>query len=195
MKKIIISPSNDQFIFKDGQYLLGKSDKNSDEFDILLFVNRDLKNISIPTNIKIISSDAFSEAKIEEIFIPPNVSKISENAFSSCQNLKKVVIPTNSNLQVIESYAFIYSKIEEIFIPPNVSKISEYVFYYCRNLKKVEIPKNSNLQVIERNAFSETIIEEIYFHIFLKHLVSINVSWLCWFNFSDKIAKNIASFH
>ena len=68
LKKIIISPSNDHFIFKDDKYLLGKSDKNSDEFDVLLFVIRELKEFSIPTNIKIISPCAFSESKIKKNF-------------------------------------------------------------------------------------------------------------------------------
>ena len=43
LKRIIISPLNDQFIFKDDKYLLCKSDIKKDEFDILLFVRRDIE--------------------------------------------------------------------------------------------------------------------------------------------------------
>ena len=140
LNKIIISPLNDRFIFKENKYLLGKSDPNNDEFDILYFASRDIKEISIPSNIKIISSYAFSE----------------------CKNLTKVEISPNSNLEIIESYAFSYTNITEIFIPPKVSTICEYVFYSCENLNKVEIPPNSNLQTIELNAFSFAPIKEIF---------------------------------
>ena len=61
---------------KDDKYLIGKSDSNNDEFDNLLFVIRDIKEISIPSNIKIISS----------------------YAFENCYHLTKVEIETNSNL-------------------------------------------------------------------------------------------------
>ena len=123
LTKILISPYNDQFIFKDGKYLLGKSDKSNNEFDILLFASRDIEEISIPSNIKIISS----------------------NAFERCNNLTKVKFQPNSNLQTIESKAFSYSNINEIFIPSKVSKICEDAFRGCVNLTKVEFSPNSNL--------------------------------------------------
>ena len=59
LTRIIISPSNGQFIFKKDKYLIGKSNKNNDEFDKLLFVRRDIKEISITLNIKIIESYSF----------------------------------------------------------------------------------------------------------------------------------------
>ena len=116
---------NGQFIFKDNKYLLGKSDPNSDEYDIILFARGDIIEISIPPNIKIISS----------------------YAFSSCDILTKVEIPTNSNLQTIEPEAFSWSKIKEIYIPSKVSKICENTFSNCNNLTKIEISTNSNLQI------------------------------------------------
>ena len=186
LKRIIVSPLNCQFKFIEDKYLFGKSEPNKEEFDVLLFARRDISEISIPTNIKIISSSAFYGCKnlnkvknptnsilqsigsnafhntiIEEIFIPPTVITICKYAFYGCKNLKKVEIPTNSNLQIIESSAFKGSIIEEIFIPPTVLKICENAFSDCKNLKKVEIPTNSNLQIIESNAFYNTIIEEI----------------------------------
>ena len=177
LTKIIISPSNDQFIFNEDKYLLGKTDPTSDEFDKFLFVRRDIKEISIPSNIKIISSYAFSNSNIERIFIPSKISAICEYAFCFCKNLKKVEIPPNSNLQTIGSYAFFYSNIEEIYIPSTVSTICERAFCTCKNLKKVEISPNSNLQTIGSYAFSETNIEEIY--------IPSKVSTICEYAFSD----------
>ena len=88
LKKIEISPSNNQFVFKENQYLLGKSDQHNDEFDILIFANGDIKTISIPSNIKIISSFAFAE----------------------CKHLRTVIIPQNSNLHTNENDSFTCSR-------------------------------------------------------------------------------------
>ena len=63
----------------------------NDEFDILLFASRDIEEISIPSNIKIISS----------------------YAFEFCRYLTNVEIPTDSNLQIIKSNAFYISTICE----------------------------------------------------------------------------------
>ena len=48
LTKITISPFNGQFIFKDDKYLLGKSNPNNDEFDVLLLASRDIEEFSIP---------------------------------------------------------------------------------------------------------------------------------------------------
>ncbi|KAK8852946.1 hypothetical protein M9Y10_017942 [Tritrichomonas musculus] len=161
LAKIIISPSNGQFVFKDDKYLLGKSDSKSDEFDILLFARRDIKDISIPSNVKIIKPFSFQFSVLKEIFIPSSVTKICENAFSCCRSLKKVSIPTNSNLKTIGKKSFSYLNIEEISIPASVTEICEDAFQGCKYLIKVEIPVNSNLQTIERYAFSGTGIKGI----------------------------------
>ena len=102
LTKIIISPSNDQFTFKEDKYLLGKTDPNIDEFDKFLFLRRDIKEISIPSNIKIISSDSFYNSMIEKISIPSSVLTICKRAFFYCEELEKVEISPNSNLQTIE---------------------------------------------------------------------------------------------
>ncbi|KAK8865144.1 hypothetical protein M9Y10_010678 [Tritrichomonas musculus] len=126
LTKITVSPLNGQFLFNENKCLFGKSDPNKDEFDVLLFASRDIEEVVIPSNIKIISSFAFEH----------------------CRILKKVVIPKNSNLETIGSNAFLNSSIEVIFIPPKIAKIYESTFADCRNLTKVEIRPNSNLQSI-----------------------------------------------
>ena len=167
LTKIIISPSNGQLIFQEDKYLLGKTDPNSDEFDNFLYAIRNTKEISIPSNIKIISPFAFYQ----------------------CYDLTKVEIPTNSNLEIIGSDSFSQTYIEEIYIPPKVLKICEFAFYECQNLKRIEIPQNSNLQTIESNAFRNSTIEEIFLPMSLKvleegwcyltdHLTKITVSLL-----------------
>ena len=61
---------------KKANILIGKSNQNNAEFDKLLFVRRDIKEISIPQNIKIIGSHSFSETNIETFSIPHNITKI-----------------------------------------------------------------------------------------------------------------------
>lgn len=116
LKKIIVSPKNEKFIFKEDKYLIGKSDEKVDEYDNLLFASRAIEEISIPSNIKIISS----------------------HAFAKCSHLKKVEIQKNSNLQTIGAKAFSNTIIEKIFIPPKTSKICGDSFYNCNKLEKVE---------------------------------------------------------
>ena len=206
LSKIKISPSNGQFKVEEDKYLIGKSDPNKDEFDTLLFACRDIEEISIPPNIKIISSfafqhckkitkveiptnsnlqiikrNAFSEINIKTIFIPSKVSKICKCSFLECKNLTKVEIPTNSNLQTIGRSAFWDSNIKSFFIPSNVSKICYGAFSYCTNLTKVEIPTNSNLQTIESNAFSSSKIKSFF--------IPSNVSKICYGAFQN--CKNL----
>lgn len=51
LKQIVISPENHNFKFTEDQLLLGKSDKNSDNYDILIFANRYIKTVIIPSII------------------------------------------------------------------------------------------------------------------------------------------------
>ena len=136
LDRIIISPSNDNFIFKDDKYLLGKSDENQEEFDTLIFVRRDIETICIPSNIKVISSFAFR----------------------NCKYLRKVKFQPNSNLQNIEEYTFSDSDINDIIIPPNVSKIYKNAFFFCENIKIVEISEGSKLK-----SFPYSLLDECYF--------------------------------
>lgn len=63
-------------IHYDDKYLLKKADEKSEEFNNLLFAVGSIKEISIPSNIKSISSYTLYQ----------------------CMNLNKAEIPQNSNL-------------------------------------------------------------------------------------------------
>ena len=67
LNKIIISPKNGQFMMKEEKYLIGKSDPNKDEFDKLLFGSRDIDEISLPPNIKIISPSSFHNCSNQKL--------------------------------------------------------------------------------------------------------------------------------
>ncbi|KAK8897924.1 hypothetical protein M9Y10_000157 [Tritrichomonas musculus] len=131
LKKKIISPSNGQFIFKEDKYLLGKSDQNNSEFDIPLFACRNITEISIPSNVKIISPFAF------EYTI----------------HLRKVEFPPNSNLEIIENYAFFDSGIEGINFPASLKELKEDWCCLTENLTKVTISPSNKRFLMKDNKY------------------------------------------
>ena len=131
-------PKNQYFKNYNDQLVVGKTDIKNEDFDILVFVSRDVKTIIIPSNIKIISSYAFSGSLISSIYIPPSVIKICKHAFQYCDQLLNIQIPTNSNLHKIGKYAFKNTSITSIYIPSRMTHISEGAFSDCIQLQKVE---------------------------------------------------------
>ena len=119
LSKISVSLSNDQFIMKDDNF-------------IILCACRDIKEIFISSNIRIISIHAFDNFK----------------------NLMNVEILTNSNLQTFEEYAFSFTKIKDIFFPSKVFKIVHKSFYSCKNLQIIEIAE-SKLESFPLSAFDK----------------------------------------
>lgn len=100
---VSVSPNNKNFLYYDNKMILGKSDKNSKIYDILCFVNRDLKQVSLPSSI----------------------TKISSYAFAYCSELKSIQIPPDSQLISIGDYAFHRTKISSLFFPSTVSDLQD----------------------------------------------------------------------
>ena len=159
---ITIMPGNKHFKSYDNKLILGKSDMENEEFDVIIIAFRNIKSVLIPPNIKKIASYAFSESKIESVTIPPNVIHICEGAFKNCKSLKSIEIAPNSKLQIIEKESFNNTSIEYIFVPQNVKEICERTFGSCKKLKVVEIPPDSKLQTINTFSFCNTLIDRIF---------------------------------
>ncbi|KAK8840051.1 hypothetical protein M9Y10_030984 [Tritrichomonas musculus] len=158
---ITISPDNKCFKFFEDKMIFGQTDENSDDYDVVIFAKRDIKNATIPPNIKKISSFSFAQSKIESIFISPQVIEICESSFTGCASLKHVEIPSNSELQKIGKNSFSYTSIESIYIPSNIKTISENSFSGCKELRNIEMAADSNLQIIEKYSFSGSQIESL----------------------------------
>lgn len=163
LKKVTIIPTTKQqnisYCNDDESVIVGKTDVNKDEYDVLLFVNRDVKKVTIPPNIKQIASFAFNRSLIESIVIPPQITRIGPGAFSGCFQLRRVEIAPDSSLQEIEDNVFQCCSIESIFIPPHVKRIGEEAFIGSKRLKDVNLSKESELQIIGKDAFTNTSIE------------------------------------
>lgn len=86
--------------------LLYKENKDSPNYDTLVFVRRDIENLVVPDNIRI----------------------IGKYAFNKCRNLTSIEFSDKSELKIIDDYAFHSSLIKEISIPSHVQKIGKYAF-------------------------------------------------------------------
>ena len=159
--------------------LIGKSNIQNNDFDVLLFASRNLKEVKIPSYIKKVSAyafqncemleevdilkdsqlklfgnNAFQQTKIGSIFIPSSVTAINKSAFIDCHLLEKVEFSDSSQLNIIDDWAFARSKIKTISIPSKVVQISKCSFSNCEELQRVDFNDEENeLKIIDDRAF------------------------------------------
>lgn len=182
LNEIIVSPSNCHFIYKDNQLLLGKTNSFNNNYDVLIFARRDIKEVTIPANVTVIaqyslaecyhlksikfsdqsslsliSENAFCDSLIERISIPSHVTEIGCSAFNKCGKLKIIEFQKNSELKTIGRYAFRCSSINSFVIPASVSRIGDEAFVKYHDSLIIEISENSQLQKINISWFDNTI--------------------------------------
>ena len=131
--------------------------------DILPYVTRvpryfmyraDIKNIVIPSNIKVIDQEAFAGSSLESITINDGVKIIKDYAFNECKNLKQLVYPSSitayGEQQVLPS-------LTEFILPETIT--SKYtILSDCENLRVVRfVGDGENTDVIEDCKHLETI--------------------------------------
>lgn len=201
---ISISPNNRRYRIFNNKFIIGKSTQSIDEYDVLIFACRDIKQAIIPSTINHISSFSFSKClrltkvifserknhlsigsfaftstNIKDIHFPKEINKIERDAFMFYHNLRYVDFDKNSELEVFENDLFSDSSIEKISIPSNIRTIEEYAFYRCFNLKKVYFYENSKLTTIKLNAFSSSSIECIQIPESVTHVDQTAFEYLC----------------
>lgn len=94
------------------------------------------EKIIIPRNILSIGGLAFSASDIREIIIPSNVKLIRYSAFQDCDFLETVKI--EEGVETIESYAFTSCEdLKTVFLPKSLRNIGTSVFDSCDNLDKI----------------------------------------------------------
>lgn len=116
VNQITISPGNLYFknCEENENMIVGKSNANKDDYDILVFASKNIKEISIPSFITQIGSYSLSMSFIQKILIPSQITHINEHAFDYLARLHHVEFPLNSKLEIIEKYPFYCSNIESI---------------------------------------------------------------------------------
>lgn len=133
-----------------------------------------LKSVSLPSSLKRIGFDAFSDCRaletvtmkegletieacaffcnnsLKEIYIPDTVTKIGKQAFDGCTSAKTVHI--SKNLKELPELMFNKcTSLESVEIPDGVKVLSYGTFYGCKGLSNVKLP--AKLETIEATAF------------------------------------------
>lgn len=150
-----ISPENKNFKylnFNDKKIVVGKSNPKNIEFDTIIFACID----------------------IQKVFIPSSIKHINYNAFSNCNQLQEITFDENSKLLSIDKQAFASTDIRQIKIPSHVKFIGESCFSSCMHLKKIDFENNSELKVFNNYLFDSSNIESISFPSSLREL---KVEW------------------
>lgn len=120
LNTIEVSPKNKYFKVIN-KLLLGKSQEDSDIFDVLYYAACD----------------------IVEVVIPPQVKIVKEYCFCKHKQLKCVMFADNSKLESIGFFAFNKSTIQRLSLPESLKKLNESCFSDTENLTEIEIsPKN-----------------------------------------------------
>lgn len=138
MSKFTIMP-NKNFLNYNGDYILSKSENESDIFDVLIFARRDFVTAKIPSSVKAIACGSFYD----------------------CAKLYNVVFNEDSQLEIIEKESFIFCPFEKLSFPYHLTQICEMALVSCRNLKKVHFHENSQLKVAGKMAFQNFILPSI----------------------------------
>ena len=114
---ITIPQRNPYFQYYNNQLLVVQStEENKNVFDSIIFVNRCIQKVEIPSFIR----------------------KICSFAFSRCKNLISINFSDDSNLCEIGNYAFYQSSILHAVIPRKTSEIGQYAFHECIKLVSIE---------------------------------------------------------
>ncbi len=113
----------------------------SDEFlivgkGILLKYNGMGPEVTIPENVKVISSAFLGCERVERVTIGSKVKSIAKYAFSGCVNLKEVVI--TAEVTSIDSCAFLGCvALQRIELPKTLRSIGDNTFNNCSSLATV----------------------------------------------------------
>lgn len=86
-----------------------------------------LRNITLPENLKKIGNSCFSQSALEEIVIPNSVDTLRNHSFAWMNNLQRVTFPTA--LKCIEYNAFYKCPLlQEALIPEHTLTIEKEAF-------------------------------------------------------------------
>lgn len=121
-----IDPMNKNYKNYNDLFILGKSSPENENFDILVFANRNISVAKVPDFIKVIGQYSFQE----------------------CNCLKSIEFSKESQIETIERGAFYDSSLEQLFIP---SKLKCFKQEWCNKyLIQIDIdPNNKNFIILD----------------------------------------------
>ena len=111
-----------------------------------------LREISLPSTLKMIGESAFDDSSLERIEMPDSVTVLGKYVFSGCGNLSYVKL--SAGLKAIPYRAFDdCSFLSSIIIPKGVTSIGASAFSGCSALEQITLP--SSLKAVENSAFED----------------------------------------
>ena len=138
LEEIIVDSNNKYYCSKDGVLY------TKDESIIIKYPPlKEGHTFSISKKVQIISSSCFENSLLKELTLPSKVKIIEDYAFSYCENLK--FIKLSKNLEEIHDFAFYncYS-LANIKLPSKVHTLKEGVFTFVdKSITNIEISKNN----------------------------------------------------
>ena len=101
----------------------------------------DITEVIIGDNITDIGDTIFMESNIKKVTIGNDVKTIGSSAFSWSSNLEEVIF--GESVEVVGDYAFdSCSNLKEIIIPDSVESIGNWAFYDCNGIENLTIGKS-----------------------------------------------------
>lgn len=167
LEKIEVSPENKNFRdYNNNQYLLGKSDENSESFNVLHLATFNITEAQIPSDVQIIKTNSFfKHDQISSVIFSENskLRIIERKSFSSSKNIQKLVLP--SSVENIDSSNFDgLDSLFEVRISPNNN------FYSIFEDKILLTKSNKNSQIFDCIVFCRRDIEELSIPSFIKKI-------------------------
>lgn len=139
-----------------------------------MFASIPLTEITIPTNIKLISFGAFQHCeKLREVNLSSGIKNIDHDAFQGCESLEQINLPQSllyigeaafkkchmltkidipGTIKFISDYAFLdCARLNKVHVQDGIESIGQSAFYKCSSLQAVRLP--ASLKKIEAGAF------------------------------------------
>lgn len=118
-----------------------------------VFRDMNIDRIEVPETVTEIQDYAFSSRNIKEVKLPSNLKIIRTKAFLYCAALESIELP--ASLKELGDYAFSGSGLKSITIPESktLTMLGQFAFYQCPELKEVNLP--ATITSIPDNTFSD----------------------------------------
>lgn len=117
-------------------------DKAAPGYGVLVKYTGKATEVSLPNDVKYLSSAFEGNEKLTKVIIPTSVETICNGAFAGCSKLAEVILANNMEegaVLAIGSEAFAGTTIHAIFIPTQVIHLAYDAFKDCENLSEVQV--------------------------------------------------------
>ena len=159
----------------------------------------ELQFTEIPEGVEIIDDEAFYNTRLAEISLPSTLIKLGSQAFRGCA-LTKITIP--ENVSVIESGVFITNPIEEIEVNSNnstyysvnnciIQKSNKCLIQGCLNSR---IPSDGSVEILGQHCFSGMDITSLTIPASVKVIHGL-VTFFCSYLETITVDSNNQTFH